>query len=589
MAEASADMQTIAGRLQAAYPATNRGENIELKPLREQLVGTLRPAMLSLLGAVLLVLLIACVNVANLLLVRAAAQRREIAVRRALGADRWQIFLQFLAQTMVLCLAGGVLGVGLAAVALPLLRVALSHTAGLDAGMIDAVGLSWPVLGFALAVCVVTAVVFGLLPLVRGMGGDEGILDALKPGDRGSAGGRGLGKGALIAGEIAIAVVVVFLGALVSQSYARLVGVDPGFRTDHLLTAEITLPEPRYSDDGPATARFYEQLLARLQSAPGVTGAATTTQTPLRSSQVMTRFLVQGAPALAPGTYPVAQMRFVSAAFFQTMGLRVVDGRVFTAQDVDGTDSNPQPVMVVNEAFAKLYLGGRSAVGSTVLIGVMTPQPTKFPVIGVVSDAHDLGVDAQAEPELFMPGYGLHAVVLMRSWEDAAGMIATLRGAVHDIDPQQPVYHVQTVDAVLSDSLARQRMTAVLLGIFAAVALALAGIGIYGVLSYSVAQRRREIGVRMAVGANRVDVLRLVLGQAGVFSAAGIAVGLAAAYAGARLMRGLLSSLLFATSTLDGASVSVAVGALVVIAAMAVSVPAWRAASVQPSEALRAE
>jgi len=583
LAAARTDMETIAARLQAAYPATNHGENVQIIPLRDQLVGTLRPAILSLLGAVVLVLLIACVNVANLLLVRASAQRREVAVRQALGADRGRIFTQFLAQTLILCLFGGVLGTMLAAGALPLLRVALSHTAGLDGSLIDSVSLSWPVLLFALAVCMATAVIFGLLPMARGVAaaGEAAMMDALKPGDRGSTGGHGWSRGALIAGEIAIAVVVLFLGALVMRSYAKLIAVDPGFRTDHLLSAEIWLPQPKYSDSSANTTQFFEGLIDRMTAAPGVEGIGTTTQTPLKPSQVMTRFLVEGAPALAPGTYPLAQMRFVSPGFFQTMGLRLVDGRVFTRQDVDqGTGE-----FVVNEAFAKRYLAGRGAVGRKVLIGVMTPQPVHWPVIGVVTDARDLGVDSEAQPELYMPGYGLHAVVLVRSAQDSQSMIATLRDAVHQLDAGQPIYNVQAVDAVLSDSLARQRMTAVLLGIFALVALMLAAIGIYGVLSYSVAQRTREIGVRMAVGATRGDVLRLVLGQAGVMAAAGLAIGLGGALGSARLMPGLL----FQTSTLDAASVSIALGALTVVAALAVSLPAWRAASVNPTEALRAE
>src|SRR5579859_406970 len=580
MAGARADMETIAARLQAAYPATNRGENVELIPLRDQLVGTLRPAMLSLLGAVVLVLLIACVNVASLLLVRAAAQRREMAVRQALGAERRRIFSQYLAQTLVLCLMGGALGMGLAAGMLPLLRVALSHTTGLDGSMIASVGLSWPVLGFALAVCVVTALIFGLLPMARGVERD-GLVEALKPGDRGSTGGNRLGRGTLIAGEIAIAVVVLFLGVLVMRSYAKLLAVDPGFRTDHLLSAEVWLPQPKYTDDGVATTQFYERLLDRLNQSPGVMAAGTTTQTPLKPSQVMTRFLVEGAPALAPGAFPLAQMRYASPGFFQTMGLQLKDGRVFTRQDVD----QGLGAFVVNEAFAKRYLAGRSAVGRKVLIGVMTPQPAHWPVIGVVSDARDLGVDAEAQPELYMPGYGLHAVVLVRSQQDPESTIATLRGAVRELDAAQPIYNVQAVDAVLSDSLARQRMTAVLLGIFAVVALVLAAIGIYGVLSYSVSQRTREIGVRMAVGANRGDVLRLVLSQAGMFAVAGLATGLGAAIASARLMRGLL----FQTSTLDGSSIGIALGTLAAVAMLAVSAPAWRAASVNPTEALRSE
>jgi predicted permease len=571
----------VAGRLAAQYPATNRVEGVLLQPLREQLVGTLRPAMLSLLGAVALVLLIACANVASLLMVRATAARREMAVREALGADRWRLLTQSLTQTGVLCLLGGALGVGLAWGALPLLRVALEHTAGLDASMIASVELSWPVLLVTLGVCSATALVFGLLPMMRGAWQSDEVAEVLRSGDRGSTGGGKWGRGGLIAGEIAIAVVVLFLGTLVVRSYAKLLAVDPGFRTDHLLSAEIWLPEPRYSDSGPETTRFYEQLLDKVRQAPGVVAAGTTTQTPLRPSLVMTRFAVQGAPMPAPGAFPLAQMRFVSPGFFSTMGLRTLDGRVFDQRDVD-TNAN---AFVVNATFAKLYLAGRGAVGSKVLLGVLNPKPDVVPVIGVVSDAHDVGVDTEAQPELYLPGFGLHAVVLVRSDYDAQSLGPVVENAAHGSDANLAVFNVKTVDAVLSDSLARQRMTAVLLGIFALVALLLSAIGIYGVLSYSVAQRTREIGVRMALGAGRGDILRLVMGQAGVFAAVGLVVGLAGAFAGARLMGGLL----FQTGALDLASLAITVGVLASVALVAVSLPAGRAASVNPTEALRAE
>jgi predicted permease len=587
LAGARTDMQTVAARLAAAYPATNRNVGVVVLPLREQLVGTLRPAMLSLLGAVVLVLMIACANVASLLMVRATAERREVALREALGADRWRLFAQSLAQTGVLCLLGGVLGVGLASGTLPLLRVALAHTAGANASVIDSIRLSLPVLLFTLGVCSLTALLFGLLPMMRGPSGSSSsseIAEVLRNGDRGSS-GNGWGRGGLIAGEIAIAVVVLFLGTLVVRSYAKLLAVDPGFRIDHLLSAEITLPEPKYADDSPVTNRFYEQLLASLAPSPGVIAASTTTQTPLKPSQVMTRFLVEGAPPLAPGAFPVAQFRAVSPAYFQTLGLRLRDGRIFAQKDID----SPANSMIVNQAFAEKYLAGRDAVGATVVLSVLSPHPEKFPVIGVVSNAHDLGVETDAEPEFYIPGFGLHAVVLIRSAYDAESLAPMLRNAVRGLDANLAVYNVKTVDAVLSESLARQRMTAVLLGIFALVALMLAGIGIYGVLSYSVAQRTREIGVRMAVGANRIDILRLVLSQVGRFALLGAVAGLGAAFAGERLMGSLLSGMLFQTSKIDQVSLAVTLGALALIAALAATLPAGRAASVNPSESLRAE
>jgi predicted permease len=578
LAEARTDMQTIAARISAAYPATNRLEGVALKPLREQLVGTLRPAILCLMGAVLLVLLIACANVANLIMVRATANQREVAIRRALGADRAQLFSQFLAQTMILCLIGGALGTALAWLALPLLRLALSHTAGVDLALVQTIGLNVPVLLLTLSACVLTAVVFGLLPVTKTF---SSLAEAFRPGDRGTTAGNRRSRGALIAGEIAIAVIVLFLGTLVVRSFQKLVAVDPGFRTDHLLSFEMTLPEPRYLDSGAATTQFYEQLLDKIGQMPGVVSAGSTTAVPLNPSMVMTRFLIEGAPPLAPGSFPYAQIRYVSPDFFRTMGVGLLQGRVFEQKDVD----SPTGFFVVNQAFAQKHLAGRDPIGAHVLIGVMSSQPSSIPVIGVVANAHDLGVETEPQPEIYLPGYGLHAVLLVRTSVTPESIVPIVRSAVRDLDSNVAIYNVQAVHEVLSDSMARQKMTAVLLGIFAVVAVVLAAIGIYGVLAYSVEQRTREIGVRMAVGARREDILMLVLKQAAVFVLVGIVAGLAVGFAGARLLSGLL----FKTSTADPVSISVTIGALVAVAVLAVSLPARRAASVEPTEALRAE
>jgi hypothetical protein len=263
------------------------------------------------------------------------------------------------------------------------------------------------------------------------------------------------------------------------------------------------------------------------------------------------------------------------------MGLSLQQGRVFERKDID----DPTGFFVVNQAFAQRYLAGRNPVGANILLDVLSPHPQKIPVIGVVANAHDLGVETEPQPEIYLPGFGLHEVLLVRTGSDPRGVVSMVRSAVHELDPNLPIYHVRTVEEVLSDSLARQRMTATLLGMFALVALTLAAIGIYGVLAYSVAQRTREIGVRMAVGAKREDILRLVLSQAARLTLAGIIAGLAVAFASARLLSGLL----FKTSTIDPWSVCITIGALASIATLAVSIPARRAASVSPTEALRAE
>jgi predicted permease len=576
LVEARADMQTVAARLAQSYPATNGTIGVELHPLRDQLVGALRPAMLNLMGAVVLVLLIACANVANLLLVRAMTNRREVAVRQALGASGRRLFGESLAMTLILCLLGGVLGTVFAAVTLPLLRVALSHTTGVDQGLIQSIRLSTPVLMVTLGVCMLTAIVFGLLPLAKR---PRDLATALRPGDRSSTNGQS--KSLLIGAEIAIAAAVLFTGALLLRSFQRLAAVDPGFRTDHLLSFEMTLPGPRYQDGGPETNRFYEQLLEKVGRAPGVVSVASTTQLPLNSSRSMTRFLIAGAPRPAPGTFPMTQFRSVSPGFFHTMGLGLKQGRIFEQKDIEGNTG----FFVVNQAFADHYLAGRDPVETSLLLGVMSPQPTKIPIYGVVANARELGVATETQPVIYLPGFGLHAVLLVRTNIDPQGVISEVRAAVREIDARQPIYHVQTMDEVLSDSVARQRVTTILFDIFALLALMLAGVGMYGVLAYSIAQRTREIGLRIAVGATRGDVVRLVLHQAAWPAVLGLIAGGGVAFAVTRVM----GSVLFGTSSVDAASIAITVGGVLLISAAATMLPARRAASVNPMEALRAE
>jgi len=467
--------------------------------------------------------------------------------------------------------------VAFAAIAMPLLRVALAHTDGVDPALLQSINLNIPVLLFTLAICTVTAFLFGILQATRTQ---LSMVDALRAGDRGSS-AHHRGHAILVIAEIAIAVVVVFLSTLVVRSFQKMMAVDHGFRTDHLLSAEISLPDPRYADSSPLTNHFYEQVLDRIGHAAGVISASTTTQVPLRPSQVMTRFLIEGAPPLTPGNYPYAQIRYVSPDYFRTMGISLLKGRTFTQSDVESTTG----FFIVNQAFAQRYLSGRDPLGARILVGVLSPTPSKIPVVGVVANTRDLGIDSDPEPEIYLPGFGLHAVFLVRSTLDPKSLAPVLRNAVLSVDPTQPIYHPQSLDDVLSDSVARQRMTAALLGLFALLTLALAAIGSFGVLSYSVAQRTREIGVRMAIGAGRSDILALILRQAAIFTGAGVVAGLAAAIPSARL----IDSLLFQTSVADPLSVSISIAALLLVTLVAVMIPAVRATSVNPVEALRSE
>jgi predicted permease len=578
VAMARTEMRTIAEQIAKANPATNRSVDVQLSPLREQLVGALRPAILCVMGSVLLVLLIACVNVANLFLVRAAALQRDMLVRQALGASRAQLFSQFVTQSLVICFLGGALGVAFAQASVPLMRVVLSHTEALDSSMIQSIRLSIPVLALTSSACVLTAALFGLLPII---GIQRSPAQSSRLGDRGYTGSQARRQNTLIAAEIAVAVIVLFLSFLMIRSFQRLSSVDPGYRTDHLLSFEITLPQPRYQDGSPDTASFYNQLLNRLQTVPGVVSAGTTTQLPLSPSPAMTRFLVEGNPPAVPGAFPAAQIRFVTPSFFSTMGLRFLGGGTFTEKEFSDSAS----VFIVNQAFARQYLADRDPIGARILIGVLSPHPTSVPVIGVVSSAHEVGIQADPPPEIFLPGFGVHEVLVVRTRFDPVQAIPLVRKAIHELDPGQPIYHIQTLESVLSDSIALQRVTTILIAVFATVAVILATIGVYGILAYSVVQRAREIGLRMAVGAQREDILKMVMGRAFRFATIGIAGGLILAFIAARAV----NSLLFKTSAIDPLALALTVLGLIGMTAVAAAIPALRASKLNPTEALRTE
>ncbi len=574
---AAAELAALAARLGRAYPATNHGVGASVVPLQERLVGELRAAVLALFGAVALVLLIACVNVANLLLVRALARERELALRTALGAGRGRLVRQMLIESLVLCAASALAGLGLAAAALPLLRAEIAQFAGAGLAGLAPARLDLPVLAFALAVAAATALGFGTLPALRAARPD--LADTLHAGERGSTGRRGLARTLLAGGEIALAVVLLFAATLVLRSFAKLRAVDPGFRTAHVLAARISLPKTLYKDDQPE--HFFQQLLARVAQAPGVAAAATTNVRPLTESHSITRFLVQGAPARAPGDFPAAQVRFVSPSYFRTLGIPLLAGRELTDRDVD----DPQGVMVVNRAFAERYLDAQRPVGSKLLLGVTGAHPQAIPVVGVVADARDLAVGSPPEPEMYAPGYDNEATLLVRSGADPRVVAPFVRQAVRALDRDLPVYDVEAMDRVLADSLVRPRLLAVLLGLFAGLALLLAAIGTYGVLAYSVAQRAREIGVRMALGARRGAVLQMIVGRGLLLVLAGEAAGLAAGLVLARLLK----SLLFEVGAADPAAIAGTLLLLALAGLAATALPAARAARVDPMTTLRAD
>lgn len=576
--QANTELQTIAGRLAEANPATNRGIGVRLEGLRHQLVGTLRPALLCVAASALLVLLIACSNVAGLLAVRASTMRRDALIRAALGARPVNLMIESTMLSTSICLLGGLFGLALAGVSVPFIRLVLSHATTLDPAMIQMIRISWPLLALSFAVCAITAIIFGLSPFAwnRPSGSLQGGL-----GSRTNSRPGGRLRDSLVAFEIMVALVVLFLCVIVVHSFERLSTVDPGYRVDHLLTFEVTLPQPRFQDGSPETIRFYRQLLSELGNAPGIISVAATTQLPLSPSEAMTRFLIDGQAPVRPGAFPAAQIRFVSPDFFTTMGLHIEQGRAFTDDEV----RNGAPLFVVNQAFRKSYLGQRDPIGAKILLGVLSPKPTSIPVIGVVSNAHETGLDQEPPPEIFLPGFGVHEVIVTRTASDPDGFLPVVKNVFQQIDAGQPFYHAKPLQEVVTDSLSLQRATSGSLGIFAVLALILAVVGIYGTLAYSVAQRTQEFGVRIAMGAQKKDITWLVLRKALAIAVAGAIPGLIAAFACGRFLR----SMLFETGTADPVSVAITIAGLLAVVVAASCIPARRAAQVEPIEALRAE
>jgi predicted permease len=568
-----AEIQAIAARLANDFPATNSTIGAALVPLARQLVGDARTPLLVLLAVVGLVLLIATANVANLLLARGAARRKEIAIRIALGAGRGHLLRQLFIESLALAGAGGVLGVLLAAAATPWLRV-------MAAGRIPRaaeIAIDWNVLGFGLVVALIAGVLFGLAPsLAATRRVDQN--PSLREGGRGSAvhAQRGL-RAMLVAGQIALAMLVLVCAGLLTRSLARLIGVDPGYRTDHLLTAHVTLAPSKYNTAAQVQG-FYTQLLARIAALPGVQGVAAIDYLPLTSGFNRTRFGVEGAPPPEPGRFPVAQVRGITPNYLELMRIPLIAGRTFTEHDI------LQGTVIINETLARRFFPGQNA-GHRILMGVVDTQPTAIPIVGVVADSRDISLNVPADPEMYFAGFSNASALVVRTANDPLSLTGALRHEVSAVDPEQPLTAVATMDEIADRSLTGRRFSVLLIVLFAALALALAAVGLYGVVSYSVAQRTHELGLRMALGANPGDMLRMVLGEGLRVTLAGLAVGAGAALLATRL----LASELYGVSQRDPQAFGLAAAALVVIAMAGAYLPARRAMRVDPVVALREE
>ncbi len=575
--EAAVELSTIATWLEQSYPATNRGIGVRITSLRDALVGELRPALLALFGSVALVLFIACANIANLLLVRATNREREIALRLALGATRARLLEQFLTESLLLTSIGAVAGILLARAATPLLSYGLAHVGNEAFASMEPIGLNLPVLAFTALLAILTGVLFSLFPALSIA---PSLNQSLRDNRRTATGNRKPLRSFLAAGEMALAVVVLFSAALLLRSFQKLLAVDPGFRTDHLLAVKVDLPPNTYAKTE-QVEKFSTDLQANLERTPGVISAAISNALPLTPSKSLTRFAVEGAPPPEPGNFPVTQIRTVSPSYFRTLGIGLRGGRMFEQKDVD----DQVGTFIVNEAFARRYLSGRQAVGSRLMMDVMTAHPNAVPVVGVVADAKDLGVDAGTEPVIYTAGYPNGQIVLVRTTLDPLALAPSLRQAVSSLDRNLGISEIRSMDGVLSDSLARPRLSALLISFFAFLSVGLAAIGVYGVLAFAVTQRTREIGVRMALGAQRSQVLALFIREGVMLIAAGAVVGLLGALVVGRLLR----SILFQTAPADPLSALTTLALLLVIGVAAVWLPALRASKVDPMDALRAE
>jgi len=576
---ARAEMGSIASNLERQYPDVLEGYGVNLVPLHEQVTGKVRPALLVLLGTVAFVLLIACANVANLLLARAAGREREIAIRTALGASRIRLIRQLLTESALMGLAGGAAGLLVAKWGLTAL-IALSPE---DIPRLDQIGIDGRVLGFTLLVSLLTGMVFGLVPALQASKPD--LNESLKESGRSSTAGveRRRVRSALVVLEVALSLVLLIGAGLMIKSFSRLQRVDLGFNPDRLASMNIQLSRTKYQ--GPLSAQFFRQLIEQVEAMPGVESAGAISAIFIDALPNSTNFTVEGKPPVPAAEQIETPVDLVTPSYFRTMGIALLKGRELSEQD--GLES--PPVAVINDTFARRFWPGEDPIGRRFKFGDSGSNAPWMTIVGVVGDMRRTGLDVDVRCETFLPYTQRRFVgflsLVVRAKTDPRGIATAVRDQVWAIDPNQPVSHIRTMDQLLDGMMAQRRLNMVLFTLFGGVALVLAAVGVYGVISYSVTQRTHEIGIRMTLGAGRADVLKLIIRNGMMLVLIGVAIGLIAAAALTRLM----ATLLFGVSATDPATFAAIAGILTGVALAACFVPALRAIKVDPMVALRYE
>ena len=581
VAQAQAEISAIAAHIEREHNQSHAGTGVTLVPLQEQAIGQVRPILLVLMAAVGFVLLIACANLASLLLTRSIARQKEIAIRAALGAQSLRLIRQLLAESTILALAGGAAGLLVASWGVDGLVAALPAAQLNALPFLRSLRIDTGILAFAFGLSLLTGVVFGLVPALQSSRVD--LLATLKEGGRTGAGAtRQRLRGALVVTEIALAVVLLVGAGLMMKSLLRLLQVDVGFNPQNVLTMTVSLPASKYSEPG-LMVSFHDQLKERVAALPGVGGASVVNILPLIGGNT-TRFAVEGDPPPPPGQEIEANFRVTGAGYFQALGIPLISGRFFDERD----NADAPGVVAISKTVADRVFAGRDPIGQKLIYNSVNNPPDL--IVGVVGDVKITGLDDAIKPVLYYPypqNPSMTTNLVVRTNADPATLVSAIRNECRTLEPDVALFNVQTMEQMINDAPAAflRRFPAFLIGVFAAVALVLATIGIYGVVSYSVTQQTHDIGVRMALGARAADILRMVLKQGLMLALLGLAIGVIAALGLTRLLR----SLLYEVQTSDPGILLLVAGLLMFVALAACYFPARRATKVDPMTALRYE